>query len=112
MSTLFPQRVTRWSIVVFDRGSWGREEVTVEEVRPNFGRGEPHWRVIHGASLWNPKVGDFCWPSGEEQWAAIRHATAEAALAEAPRACAVVLGWYADRIAKHDAEQVEKVKGS
>ncbi len=112
MSTPFPQRVTRWAFVVFERPGWGREEVTVEEVRSGFRLDAPHWRVSHGASLWSRAAGDFLMPSGEEQWAAIRHATAEEALAEAPRACAVALGWYADRLAEYDAEQALKGKTS
>ena len=104
VSTPFPQRVTRWAFVVCERAGWGREEVTVEEVREGFGLDAPQWQISHHGQ-WDRATGMFIRPRGEEQWAAIRYDSPEEALAEAPRACAAALTRYAKRLAEYDAEQ-------
>ena len=102
-------RPTRYSPTVFERAGWGREEVTVEEVRTDFGLDPPHWRIQHHGRLWDRTVGLFILPDGKEQWAAIRYPTAEDALAEAPCAAGVALARYAERLLEHDTERAVAV---
>lgn len=110
---IFAPRITRYTITVWERGSWGREELHVLECRGATYADPKFWAIATRLDFyWHPTLAAFTSPRGEDHWSEVSFPTAEKALAEAPRAIAYVLARAAKRIAKYDAEQAEKGKAS
>lgn len=100
----FTPRVTRYTIPIWERGSWGREELHVLECRGATYSDPVFWAIATRLDFyWHPALAAFTLPRGEDQWAEVSFATAEEALAEAPRAAAHVLAQAAPRLAHYDA---------
>lgn len=101
-SPAFTPRVTRYTILVWERGDWGRAEINVLECR-GATTAEPRFWTIECRGYWPSSGGFFVHPRTDAEWAAVKYASPAEALAEAPRAAAHVLAETARRLAKYDA---------
>ncbi len=102
---VFPSHTSRITIVVWERGLWGRAEVTIEERRSHWGKAPATWVIANGGAVWSKRRKEFIYPRGEQQWASCRYTSAEAAMPEAQRAAATLMGYDREVVAKYDAEQ-------
>jgi hypothetical protein len=105
-AVLYPAHISRVTIVVWERGLWGRAEITVEERRGSpCGKGAASWLICNGSGVWSKRRGEFIWPHGETQWASCRYQSSQAAWTEAQRAAAHIMKHDAAVLAKYDAEE-------
>ena len=105
---IFPHHTSRITIVVWERGLWGREEVTIEERRGHWGKAPATWVIAHGDAVWSKRHKEFIYPRGEQQWKSCRYASAEACMSEAQRAAAVLMAFDRKVVDAYDAEQASE----
>jgi hypothetical protein len=101
----FVSYVSRHTIVVWERGLWGREVIELEEHREHWGRGAAYWTITYGSNCWVKSKGQFTSPETPEERAETRYTSVEAAMPEAQRAAAWLMDVQREQVEKYDAAQ-------
>lgn len=102
---VFPAHTSRITLVVWERGLWGREEVHIEERRGHWGKAPATWVIAHGGAVWSKRHKEFIYPHGENQWKSCRYTSAEACMVEAQRAATMLMARDRKFVDKYDAER-------